>query len=279
MSSLGKYLLKQTSASTSHPVAAVLGKAIMGAVASRLNSKKGTDMNKHLMAHMKKHLKGHDLVEKVMKVTPQHVKDVLTKHKEIQIHVSDVFGEKWGEHVKKIRDLTGGQDGGSWKSIKSKLKSFLSGKTKLKPHHLLDAASGLVTAAGAASAVIPGVDIISVPAAASASAAIKTASTALKKSGRGMAEPSGAGLHPPGGKGLNPTGGSLNPAGSSCKYKHRGGKIVGTYKEVYDPNLPHEVTRGGLTKNDLMKNKRGKVVSKRRSEASSQRGFGARAKV
>ncbi|MCP4393328.1 MAG: hypothetical protein GY804_03530, partial [Alphaproteobacteria bacterium] len=59
-------------------------------------------------------------------------------------------------------------------------------KTKFKPSHLLDIAAGTVGIAGAASAFIPGVDLISVPAAAAASLGLKSVAHLARTSGRGI---------------------------------------------------------------------------------------------
>ena len=67
-----------------------------------------------------------------------------------------------------------------------KLIEFGEGKTKFKPSQLLSYSAAAVGALGAASALIPGVDIISVPTASAAALGLKSAGLALKTSGRGQ---------------------------------------------------------------------------------------------
>lgn len=83
--------------------------------------------------------------------------------------------------AKRIRD----------KSI-DKLKDFAAGKTKFKPSQLASYLAGATSLAGAATALIPGVDLISVPTAAGVSAGLSGLSTILKTSGRGVKLSGGA---------------------------------------------------------------------------------------
>lgn len=74
------------------------------------------------------------------------------------------------------------------------LERFAAGKTSFKPSTLMNYLGSAVGVAGAASAFIPGIDLISVPAASAASLGLKSAALGLKTSGRGY------------GSGLNLTG-------------------------------------------------------------------------
>ncbi len=76
-----------------------------------------------------------------------------------------------------------------------KLRDFAAGKTKFKPSQLANYLAGAVGIAGAASAFIPGVDLISVPAASAISLGLSSAGKVLKTSGRGLSI-AGGGLPP-----------------------------------------------------------------------------------
>lgn len=60
----------------------------------------------------------------------------------------------------------------------------------------------------------------------------------------------------------------LHGRGSSIhkKYYKKNGMIVGNKLQVWDINSPHKITSGGLLKEDLMKNKRNKIISKKMYE-------------
>lgn len=132
----------------------------------------------------------------------QVVEDNLDK----KIGIEDIFGKNWKMRGKQLYDTISKAQKGSGifqdigKTIKKgykgakklrdkaldKLKDFSEGKTKFKPSDLLNITAGAVGAAGAASAFIPGVDLISVPSAAAASLGLKSAATIAKTAGRGM---------------------------------------------------------------------------------------------
>jgi hypothetical protein len=127
----------------------------------------------------------------------------------------------------------------------------------------LDYTASAVGVLGSLSAAIPGLDILTTPAALAVTGAMKATSAKLEQSGRGL--------------GLSGKSGSgLNPAGKKCgSGKQYGGALLlsgsgktkkrGTKREVW--NGTAERTSSGLTKGDLVKNKRGKIVSKKQQEA------------
>ena len=141
-------------------------------------------------------------------LSPKKLKDFVKKNKDIKIHAKDIFGKDWKKKgrilIKAIEEQSGGnifKDIGKavkkgYKSVKNvrdkavdKLKDFAAGKTRFKPSDLLKVASGAVGVAGAASAFIPGIDLVSVPTAAGISAGLTGASQILQTSGRGRKVP------------------------------------------------------------------------------------------
>jgi hypothetical protein len=66
------------------------------------------------------------------------------------------------------------------------LSQFAQGKTAFKPSKLANYLAASVGAVGAISAFVPGIDLISVPMASAAALGLKSASLALKTSGRGL---------------------------------------------------------------------------------------------
>lgn len=66
------------------------------------------------------------------------------------------------------------------------LKLFVQGKKKLQPSQLMNYLAASVGIAGAASALIPGINLITVPTAGAISLGLKSVSTALGTSGRGI---------------------------------------------------------------------------------------------
>lgn len=137
---------------------------------------------------------------------PQYAKldihKIINNHKHKLIGFKDVFGKGHTAHAKPFIDLisSGGNifsaigkaAKGAYSGLKHardaayhKLKQFANGKTKFKPSQLANYLAGAVGIAGTASAFIPGLDLISVPAAAAASLGLKSVGTVLKTSGRG----------------------------------------------------------------------------------------------
>src|SRR5210317_33629 len=359
-----KALLKKAAdlaAKTGHPTGIVAGSALASAAHARLKKRgsgycsgSGID-GKHIQTYVRRALhKNRHLIGDIRKVTKEHAKDWIEKHKHKNVHISDVFGEdwvSWGKDMRTILDKhLSKKEGGSkvGKAIKSvgkkalkKLKQFAAGKTRVKPSDLAKIAAAAVTVAGAASAVIPGVDLVSVPTAATIATGLKATGDALKQTGRGMhgsgslsdahhkllqvlsknkgldkaAIRAATGLKGKAlsaahalyksmqsGKGVVPAGGGKGKKKSCCTSCSKGGtcdrnkckcegpcvcgrggvvltgqgsgraRKYGTKREVWNGNA--QMTRSGITKKGLMKNKRGKIVSIKQHKAG-QRAFTA----
>lgn len=131
------------------------------------------------------------------------IKKLIEPHLDKPIHIKDILGKDYKKHAKIILQQLNEYQKGSGKvgsffkkageSAKSKFKQFLAGKTTIKPSHLLDIAAGAVGIAGAASALIPGVDIISVPAATGAALGLKSTAHLARMAGRGIGGCEGCG--------------------------------------------------------------------------------------
>lgn len=168
------------------PVEGIIGGAVLGAIGGVLihaDKKKGKGMagsgtliDKHLLKHVKHVAR-----------TKARAKQLFDAHAHKPVHVRDVLGPNWKmlgrELISKIP-----QRGTGLKSALKDVKDFFSGKKKLKPSHILDALAGVVGIAGAASSLIPGVDLISVPAAGAASLGLKSAAHLARTSGRGISD-------------------------------------------------------------------------------------------
>ncbi len=128
---------------------------------------------------------------------------IVNKYKHHQIGIKDIFGKAHAQQGKRLIEslMGGGSILGSighafksgYKKVKKgrdavihKLRQFANGKTKFKPSQLANYLAGAVGIAGAASAFIPGIDLISVPAAGAVSLGLKSVGTVLKTSGRGI---------------------------------------------------------------------------------------------
>ncbi len=157
--------------------------------------------------------------------------------KDKMIHAKDIFGKNYKGHAEKL--LQGIASGSGifssigkavkkgYKHVKHardkafhKLKDFANGKTKFKPSQLANYAAAAIGAAGTASAFIPGVDLISVPAASAAALGLKSASLALKTSGRGLSIPGGSLYGRGNGSGLKLAGQGLPKRVISYLKKH-----------------------------------------------------------
>jgi len=203
------------------PFESAIGSAILGSIGGYLvhaDRKKGRGMTggsakiiqRHFLNHLKKSLK--------LK-THAHVKKMIAPHMNKPIHISHIFGKDWKKHGKTlvaairahmmkqegegIFDSIGKLAKRTGKSIKKgvskaykgvkgardvafhKIKQFADGKLKFKPNQLLSYTAAAVMAAGAASSLIPGVNLIAPGVAAGSSMALKAAALALKTSGRG----------------------------------------------------------------------------------------------
>jgi hypothetical protein len=141
---------------------------------------------------------------------------------------------------KKIKDA--GMQKGSGK-FGNLLKRFFKGQTKYKPSDLLRNLSQVGTVLGTIATFIPGVGIPVKIGLAAASTASKIASQELKQRGKGMTRD------------------------SKMFYKRNGEPRKIQLKEiVYKYPSKDFKTSGGLKYKDLIVNKRGKVVSKKKSE-------------
>ncbi len=152
-----------------------------------------------------------------------HVKAFLNKHKNLKLHISDLLGPDWQQKKDKLKSAlvqaiknrhqqgSGVQTGtgvfqdiskGVKKAGKSiskaassagkKMKDFIDGKTKMKPSTIMNYLGGAVGVVGAASAMIPGVDLISVPAASALALGLKGAAHMAKTAGSGLSLSGGA---------------------------------------------------------------------------------------
>lgn len=209
---IGKELIKLSKHVKKTTPAGSLGLSIIHSIGHNLKDGKPHRklMGKKALTHLKKFLKNKPHL--VKSVADHHIIKFIKKHENTPVHASDLFGKQWKSKSKKIIFLLdklhqhqkGGNifsDIGKWtkkavhnvgrvteKAAKESLhqtKRFLNGETKFKPSTLLSYLSGAVSTVGAASAFIPGVDLISVPTAAAISAGLAGVSTIAKTSGRG----------------------------------------------------------------------------------------------
>jgi hypothetical protein len=215
---IGLSAIGTPAAMSNDPVSALIGGAILGGIGGLLmksdnkkQSGKGYNrqtksFDKFFETAVKTELqKGSG----VKQITKKQIKNLIDMNKNKQIHVSDIFGKDWKKKgkilIKAIEQHKRNQEGQgvfddigkfakkTYKKAKTardkaidKLKDFAAGKTKFKPSTLMDIAAGAVGIAGMASAFIPAVDIISVPAASALSLGLKSGAHLLKTSGRGM---------------------------------------------------------------------------------------------
>ena len=194
------------------PIEGILGGAILGGIGAALihaeNKQKGSGkksaFDKGFEQTIKKALKSHQMGSG--KISKGMIKKLVMQNKDKTINIKDVFGSDWKNKGKILIDaINKHQKGGNifkdighafssgvkkvseWgKKAGDELKAWAQGKRSFKPSTLLDYASGAVGLLGAASAFIPGVDLISVPAATAGALGLKSAAHILKTSGRGM---------------------------------------------------------------------------------------------
>ena len=214
----------------------LIGGAILsglGATLIHFDKKKGkkqsgsgkTVFDKNFIKHLRKTLRQKQVGGAM---TAAGLKKLLGTHANTPISIKHIFGKEWKKRGKELLRVVKEQRGGNifddigkgikgaYNASKKKLTQFVEGKTKFKPSTLLNVMAGAVGLAGTASAFIPGVDLISVPAAAAASLGLKSAAHLVKTSGRGKPKKgkglklAGTGKH---GKGLATAGAGLNPAG------------------------------------------------------------------
>jgi hypothetical protein len=141
------------------------------------------------------------------------------------------------------------------KKAHKNVSDFFEGKKSYKPSDLLRHISN---ATGVASVFVPEMFIPTL--------AAKLGSTYLQSKGKGHPVSFGRGLKLAGGRGLKLAGGAYRTSGYGLRlagdYSQKGGMVrVGSKKDVW--NGKAKQTSGGLKKDSLMKNKRGKIVSKK----------------
>lgn len=193
------------------------------------NGKGLTDIDINILKNLNKYVKHGTGLRLAGQGNLDSVKSLLQKNKKIKIHISDILGKDWKQKNHKLKlifahsilknnnminsnnqtgkgffdDISNGISSGfkaigkTVKNVNNKvgneLKNFINGKTSFSPSKLLSYTSAAIGGLGAISALIPGIDIISVPAASAISLGLKSGSLALKTSGRGLF-PAGAGL-------------------------------------------------------------------------------------
>lgn len=204
---IGREIIKLTKHTKGTTPAGSLGLAILHSAGHNFKDGqfKRDLMGQKALAHLKKFLKDKPHLRESL--ANHHVIEFIKKHENTPIHVSDLFGKQWKSKSQKILKLLGEthQEGGNiFKDIGHGFKKglstigsvakkavhetgrFLNGETKFKPSKLLSYMSGAVGVLGAASAFIPGIDLISVPTAGAISAGLSGLSTISRTSGRGI---------------------------------------------------------------------------------------------
>ncbi len=193
------------------PIEGLIGASILTGIGSLLIHKdkkkkqSGAGLKKVFDANfektIKKLLKHHQIGGAINK---QKLKKIIKLHKNTPIHISDIFGDNWKKVGQRLMKTVKEHKGGNifkdiGKAVKKgyksatnirnqaikKLHQFAQGKTSFKPSTLLNIMSGVVGLTGMASAIIPGVDLISVPVASGLSLGLKSGAHLLKTSGRG----------------------------------------------------------------------------------------------
>jgi hypothetical protein len=243
----------------------------VGAVAGHLISKAG---KKKLEKKIKDHQQSGG--GKYMDSHRNYLRKLLSHKKKISIVGLPISKKKKDQILKMLEKIEQHhpqmgkglkQSGGKWKPFKD-IKEFFQGKKKIKPSGILH---GLSTVLGFAS-YIPGLGVLG----SLGSLASGVAGSVLKKHGRGLKEimidednhtaplsgQTGEGIRIAGsgikiaGKGANKNGKGVKLSGKGAKKRKYGNRI-----QVWEGNC--ECTKGKLYKKDLMKNKLGKIVSKK----------------
>jgi len=209
---LGLAAVGTAGAISADPVSGIIGGAILGSIGGLLMKGSGYNRKKnpfdiHFRLQMERALARQQMGSGKLKNA--RLKVMMKQVKNKPIGIRDIFGKHWKKKgqilIKAIKDAHRAQKGGNifgdigklakkgYKGLKSvrdksikKLEQFVAGKTKFKPSTLLNVASGAVGLLGAASAFIPGIDLISVPAASAAALGLKSGAHLLKTSGRGL---------------------------------------------------------------------------------------------
>jgi hypothetical protein len=247
----------------------VLGLSFLHALGKNIKSKKhGAVLNEHAYKHLKSYLK-----KSIKNPTKKHVLDFIKKHENKPIHVSDMFGSNFhekGEHVLKALGIH--QEGGSfWSKLKKTVKKaghkmgqFFRGKLKYKPSHLardIGKVSGEVSKLVAlipdprAQGVAKALDI--------GSKIAKPVSSLLEHKGLGKDEKEGGALYT--------VGQRRGPKNRLLPYNPKYGSKCQVFRGTAD------MTGNGITKDQLVKNKHGRIVLKSRSE-SAKRAYAKRVK-
>jgi hypothetical protein len=287
----------------------------------------------------------------------EDLKFLLKTHKDKLIHISDILGPDYKKTADKFLKLI--MHGGSKHKVMKDVINFFKGKKKFKPSDLVSYTGSLIGLAGMSSALVPGINIVSLPTAGALSMGLRAGSNILKTSGYGLNQTNfvggyqldeglidnikrladddnlnltksklgillmvsgtllasafklykkfkkqqgngifshtemkyfennyptlsnkiktikngnfpyshGAGLISQSASGKNNNDAQkyyntlLLSKTPIKKYKRKKGLIVGSKQEVWDENLPHKITSGGLMRKDLMVNKHDRVVS------------------
>ena len=234
----------------------LLGSALLYASSKGLDKwadkyKEGSGYKEKVKEYKKKLLKFYK-----ERIKPHH-KEIITAilNNDMPIHITDLVKDKkkLGNLLMLLEKIIFHPQTGSgkfkikkiFKNVGNTLHRFVKGETKIKPSHLLKGLAKVVEAAGVASAVIPGVNIISAPAATALSFGLESAGEIAKSQGRGSTTPMISGMR------LSKKGKPLKIQSKEVVFK----SPEGMYK-----------TKQGKTKKDFMLNKRGKIVSKKKHE-------------
>ena len=192
----------------------------------------------------------------------------------MSVHIKDIIGPGWKEKAEMLhfclKNHNKIQKGGNLQFLKklkgiadkakTKFGKFLKGETKFKPSDLAKLGSNVAEVTSVILGAIPETK---------AAAPVISALGKVASKGSDMLKQKGLGYKK--GKGLRPAGRMRRKGGAGLKPAGmRGGAVkVGSYRQVYNGSAMK--TSGGLKKEDLMMNKRGKIVSKRKHEAGLKR--------
>lgn len=193
------------------PVEGILGGVLLGSIGAALvagDKQKGSGIiDKQIKAALRKvdrYKRGQSGTGN-NQLSTRDIKEIVKKYKDKPISVQNLFGDDWKEHgktllraMKSSKSQKGrGLIGKAKKYALNKLNKFVTGKTKIKPSDLMNVTAGLVGLTGAASSLIPGINLISVPAAGAVSLGLRSAASLAKMKGLGVSL-AGSGDLPPG---------------------------------------------------------------------------------
>lgn len=164
-------------------VEGILGGSILGAIGTLLikGDQSGNGIDRYLVQAVKSHMKQCGSGKKKAK----DIRTFIKTHRDTPIHIKDVLGPDWSTHAKTLMAAIPMKGSGFVKDAKKTLSKFLRGKTKLKPSTLLNVLASAVGVAGSASALIPGLNLISAPTAGAVSMGLRTGAKVLQTVGRG----------------------------------------------------------------------------------------------